>query len=37
MKELSNISKIPDADQSRLFWRGIRSESKEHDRNAKKN
>ena len=35
MKELSNISKIPDADQSRLFWRGIRSESKEHDRNAK--
>ena len=28
-------SGIPDADQSRLFWRGIRSESKEHDRNAK--
>ena len=28
-------NEIPDADQSRLFWRGIRSESKEHDRNAK--
>ena len=27
-------NEIPDADQSPLFWRGIWSESKEHDRNA---
>ena len=27
-------NKIPDADQSRVFWTGIRSEGKEHNRNA---
>ena len=26
-------NEIPDADQSRVFWSGIRSESKEHNRN----
>ena len=29
-------NEIPDADQSRVFWSGIWTESKEHNRNAKK-
>ena len=31
-KKVSN--EIPDADQSRVFWSGIRSESKEQNKNA---
>ena len=27
-------NKIPDADQSRVFWSGMWSQSKEHNRNA---
>ena len=32
-KKTKEGNEIPDADQSRVFWSGIWSESKEHNRN----
>ena len=32
--QTQEIKEIPDADQSRVFWSGVWSESKEHNTNA---